>query len=436
MNEGILLVDILLAVSLTTLFIVIMTESFSISRNTFERAKERNKLLYAFESNNSELITSTVRKFGNDMMETDMTVSSGKQSISFTKINSLPFNDMNASAGTALCSVDFIGNYTFSSSTVLITPIILPVNPLLPLTDIEVRNGIAYVSSDSSTASDSDLFVININNSISPTLISSINTGPGISTISLAGQRIFAAVASTAGQLHIIRFDGLDNPVLEKKYKLPPPYATATQPLASSIFYNMSKIYLGTEKWDGQELSIIDISNPLQPNKIGGFETGSKINDIFVNGGIIYIAGSDENQFQTISIVDPTSPSHIESFNPSGWQRQTGKFVSLFEDDFFLGRTSGGFNIANDHELFSGFNNLNSIDIAGGVYGIVTDRKYIYLATRELNKEFQILDKNLALSTAFYFSLPVAPQAMTCDHNKLFILAATAPVIYEISFKK
>jgi len=54
--------------------------------------------------------------------------------------------------------------------------------------------------------------------------------------------------------------------------------------------------------------------------------------------------------------------------------------------------------------------------------------------------ELQILNfsdqtKNeLGTSTNISFSLPVAPQTISCDNDRLYILAHSAPVIYQISF--
>jgi hypothetical protein len=354
------------------------------------------------------------------------------------------------SASTPLCSVDFfdkdlVGSYLSPhSNAITIIPIMLPINPLLPLTDFQVRNGIAYVSDDSSTASDPDLFVIDFKDKNNPKVLSSINTGPGIAAFAIAGIRIYAAAASVAAQLHIIRMDSLNSLALESKYKLPPPYATATEPIGSSIFFDKDKIYLGTEKWDGDEFSVIDVSNPLSPIKIGGLETGSKVNNIFVRDGFAYVADSDEKQLRIVDISQSSMPILTDSFSPSGWLRQEGKRVSSFEGALDFGRTSGGYNITSDYEAFEwaaaspSFSMItsprHSIDIPGGVYGIVADRSHIYLATRQVNKEFQIFDHSLSTTTALAYSLPVAPQTLTCDGDHLYILAATAPVIYEISF--
>jgi len=455
LNEGIILIDIILALTLATIFIAIMTTESMGARMIFDHAHDREILLESYE-NGQNIAQSNFRPFGDDLIQED--------SFGFTKLI-LPQNtNFTDNRSTSLCSVDFfnhqlVGSYGFGTTSTLeidnnqsikIAPIQLPINPSLPLTDFQIRNGVAYISTDSSVASDPDLLVIDFHDLNNPKLISTINTGPGISSVSLANNYIYAAAPSTAGQLQVIRLgheNSTDNSsptslVLESKYKLPLPLASTTPTKGSSIFSYKGKIYLGTEKWDGDELSVIDVANPLNPLKIGGFETGGKIKDIFINNDVAYIAGADLQQLRILNVSNPTSPILINSFSPSGGTRQEGNVVSLFEDNLAFGRTSGGFNIASDPEFFSFSSStlvlFSSLDIAGGVYGVVEDRSHIFLATRQLNKEFQIYNIStstfLATSTARFYSLPVAPQKMTCDGNHLYILSATAPVIYEISF--
>ena len=440
-SRGILLMDIILAFSLATIFIAIITSSSSSARTIFEHANSRQEVIRAFGTSTNMTIypsNSLVRPYGNDRLEYifSTTTAQGAE-IFFNKIDA-PAN-LSDYIGTPLCSVDFLGQNNLAAKNIKITPVPLPINPLLPLTDFQIRDGVAYISSDSSTASDPDLFVIDFRDIARPKVLSSINTGPGISAITLAGNRVFAAADSTSAQLHVIRLEdatgiapGPTSLVLEKKYKLPLPEASTTPSHGSAIFFYKNKIYLGTDKWDGEELSIIDVTDLVNPAKISGFETNGKVKDIFVHSGFVYVAGSDQQQFRTLNVSDPTNPRIVSSLSPSGWSRQEGTAISLFENAVDFGRTSGGFNIVADPEFLTA---SSSIDIPGGVYGIIQDRFHTYLATRQIDKEVQMFI-NGSSTPILAFSLPVAPQKMTCDGNRIYILAGTAPVIYEVSFVK
>ena len=464
-NSGFLIVDIIVASCLAILFVVIMFDALISTDDIFNRAKSRSQSIDAYvssssyadalspyESYHSESFDSSGTWYGNDRIEVDSDLSG----IRFGDVHARAMHDYFDFAGTPLCSVDFsdesiMGSFGQSSEVsdsklpdalkISVVPITLPINPSLPLTFLVVRDGIAYLAADPATSSDPDLILADIHDPSRVSVVSSVHSGPGLSMISIAGNRIFGSSLSSAAQLNIIRLDLLSNPIIEQKYRLPQSFATATMPLASSIFFDKGYVYLGTDKWDGQEFDIIDVTKPGYAVKVGGLEIGSKINDIYVRDGIAYIADSDEEQFRVIDVRDPLHPFEISHFSPSGSGRQTGKAVSFFENGLNIGRTSGGYNIVSDHELFA-FSTTSSttlasnesIDIPGGVYGRVTDRTRIYSATRQFGSELEIYDRILDAVHSRQISIPVIPQMMTCDRNMIYILSHTTPVIYQISF--
>ncbi len=307
-------------------------------------------------------------------------------------------------------------------------------------TDIEVRNGFIYLTADSASASLSDFFIIDFRILDSPRIISSINTGPGISSLEIAGHYAYLANLSTLSQLQIIDISNRNNPVLISSLKLPLPEASSTAPNAKSIFYYKNKIYLGTEKWEGNEFSIIDVSNPYFPVYIGGFETNTLINDIYIKNNTAYLATSDIKQMRILDISDTDNIRELGSFSPSGSLVQEGKVLSFFENryidkdnnskytEFSLGRTVGGFNNISNHEIFLFPKEretipINSKDIPGGVYGIVIRPPNIYISTKSPNKELQIFDESLQNKILDY-PLGFLPNSFTCDRNVFYFSTA------------
>ncbi len=482
-RSGLILADIMVAISLGALFVITITQTFQSSREVFEYAHERNRLMNVYEVHenafrdmklyesrtttlNSDDVgyqrysTTTIEAYahwyGNDRIQTDMHVFSDTGSIHFVNIRSNPFTMSDEVAGTALCSVDFtsgsiVGSFGYGQATkpdpqILvphITPITLPLDPSIPLTHIEVRSGIAYISTDSSRQSDPDVLIFDMHDATHPLLLSGIHTGPGISEISVVGNRIFSAVTSRTAQLQSIHLQDLNTMSIESSYKLPLPYASATPPLGSSLFYDRGFVYLGTDKWDGDEFSVIQVSNPAMPLKISGIEIGSKVHAIYVRDGFAYVAASDQKQLHIIDVHDPSRPFLVDFFSPSGWERQEGKSLSFFEGELQFGRTSGGFNIKQDRELFAlssstlpyvQHSNDYSADLAGGVYGIISDRSFLYAISRQGGQEFQIYDRTLATTTVTYIQLPSVPQSLSCDSDSLYVLSASSPVVYHIQF--
>jgi hypothetical protein len=327
---GFLLTDVLLALSLAALFVMILSNSLASTSNLLERARTRADLLEKFSASSTDPFDTRTLGIGTLGIEANQKLPL-----------EIPISDQ------PLCSSDFVTNYTISTNasadvsanvhsstsaiSVSIENIALPISLTNPLTHLQIRNGIAYISANSAIPSDPDLFIIDlrqalmvsgqsiVNQSIiepmvtstvtvaTTSIISSLNTGPGIASFSIVGKRIFAAAASTVGQLHVLDMTNRDAPSLIKKYKLPEPATTSSStptttppivfPYASAISFgadlfddylansgdssgNVGRIYLGTEKWDGDELAVLDVSDPREPVMLGGLEIGSKVNDI------------------------------------------------------------------------------------------------------------------------------------------------------------
>lgn len=291
-------------------------------------------------------------------------------------------------------------------------------------TDIEVRNSFAYITADSSIQSRADFFIIDATDPSNPITISSLNTGPGLASLAVAGPYAYVANIASVSQLQIIDIHDRHHPHLVSQLKLPLPEASTTPPLASAIFYKEKFIYLGTNKWDGRELQIINVEDPLNPAVAGSFETDTLINDIFVHENKAYLATSDQNQMTIIDISDKTNPILKNTFTSSGWQTQQGKVIDIFEDGLGLGRTVGGINRTSNHEAFvfsssTVMGSMNSVDIPGGVYGIILKPKDIFLITHDPGKEFQVWDRGLQ-GRKYTMPLRSSPVAISCDWSSLY----------------
>ncbi len=294
-------------------------------------------------------------------------------------------------------------------------------------TDIEARNGIVYLTADATISAYADLFIINTIDTAHPTLVSSLNTGPGVSAIEIAGPYIFLAQSSSVNQLQIIDIHNRSSPQLISQLKLPLPTPTTTAPFATSIFYSKGFIYLGTVKWNGAEFTIIDVSNIYNPTVLGTFETNTKINDIYVNENTAFLASSDTQQIRILDVTDKSNLVLINSFSPSGSQTAEGKVLDYWQGGFGFGRSTGGFNIMANHEVFvfatsSDFSDIPSYiskDIAGGIYGMTMRNDNVFLLTHSTDHEFQIWDSTLSARISD-ISLGIQGKRMSCDLSNFY----------------
>ncbi len=493
-KKGSMLIDLIIALFLGSLFIAIIANNTNISRNLYERSKTRLSNIALFEDNAVNLLnaipnqvlaigtTTNIRSrnYGNDFYINTMDFGSATTSLdNFVVVRSK--REVSASnpainpatnpavpvSSIGFCSANYlnsatIGSYDryagdsllgldemFEHILVSIRKIHLPIDPTFNPSSLAVRNGIAYVSFDSANAGDPDLIIFDIK-SDEANIVGEINTGPGLVDFVLVGKYIYAVAPSQVGQVHIIEQLGQDSLALKSRYKLPLPYATATPTLGSSITFSDDQLFVGTQKWSGDEFNIIDIRDREAPLKTFGYEIDSKVNDILVSNSstksFVYVSASNINQLLALDISGG-EPILVSVFSPDGWQRQEGRAISVFEDSLKFGRTSGGFDMLSEHEYFdfaststTTLSSFVSTNYKGGVYDIIQDQNFSYIISRENNKEFWLIRNShneepapLGTSTSMTVSLPIVPESMTCDQDKIYILAKQAPFIYELS---
>lgn len=410
-NSGFLMIEMIIAISLFTLF-MISIYSYSMSINS----------LKIWSINELEILKNSV-KLSDDI------------------INNLLFNGIRYGNDSKIISIN---PFTFVKSNLIDSWGGLTCNPRIKFdqskivyypnglflgngnnsTDIDVRNSIVYLSTNSSTQSQPDFFIIDSHDPNNLKQISSLDTGPGVSSLVVAGPYVYLANTSSLSQLQIIDIHNRNSPYIISQLKLKLPTASSTPPRSTAIYYKNKFIYLGTNKWDGPELSIIDVSDPLNPTLVGSFKTDTLINDIFVYDNFVYLATSDASQMRILNISDKTDPRLISSFKSNGWEVQQGKVISLFEDTLVLGRTVGGINRINNHEIFIFSTTTDrqlssSNDIPGGVYGLLIRLPFIYIITHSINEEFQVWDSTFKYKI-YEKSLLYMPVSMVCDWSNLY----------------
>ena len=324
----------------------------------------------------------------------------------------------------------------FSNQISSTTNAALPIPSSNLITDIKIKNSFAYISTNSSTSTDSDLFIFDMSNMTSPKLISSLNTGPGLTALTVAGPYVFAPNESSINQLQIIDIHDRSHPSVISQAKVPLDVASSTRPNGSAIFYDKGFIYLGTEKGDSPELTIWNVANPTHPVLSGRYEIGNKVEKIVVDDTRAYIASSGANQLMVFDISNPANPIILSTLTPSGWQTQSGQALDLFEGEIALGRDTGGFNNKANPEfiLYNASDTTqnylaqrNSFDEPGGIYGIVARPPNFLVLTHRSSGQLRS-DDEFGTTSAFY-TIPGIPTAVVCDRGNIYVASNNNPTI-------
>jgi hypothetical protein len=323
-----------------------------------------------------------------------------------------------------------------------LNPVSSPISASLPIsssnliTDLSVKDGFAYISTDSSSSTDPDLFIFDISDMTNLKLISSLNTGPGLVALVVAGPYVFAANESSINQLQVIDIHDRSHPSIISQAKVPLDIASSTRPNASAIFYDKGFVYLGTAKGDSPELTIWNVANPAHPSLAGRYEIGNKVEKIVIDGNRAYIASSGANQLMVFDVSDPTHPILVTTLAPLGWQTQSGQALDLFEGEIALGRDTGGFNNKANPEFIlyktsdtpqDYIAQQSSFDEPGGIYGIIGRPPHFLVLTHRVTSQFRSDDKSGTTSAAY--NIPGIPTALSCDWGNLYVASNNNPFI-------
>ena len=323
-------------------------------------------------------------------------------------------------------------------------------------TALTSRNGFIYETVNSPTQLAPDFFIVDASDPSTPKFISSLNTGPGLADITVAGHYVYAANESSLSQLQVIDIEDRAHPIIVATLKLPLPQASTSPPHAASILYNDGLIFLGTVKWSGDEFNIIDVSNPWLPMYLGGFDTDTRVNSVYVAGSTssyAYVADADIDQMRVLDVSDPAHVVLVSGFSPIGSAVLEGKTFGVEGTEstadststmLYFGRAGGGFNNPNYYKLFSFdlsrdplvAHPIHSIDIPGGVYGIVVSSGYVFLAGGGSSASsgcIQIWKSDLS-AMLYSVALPALPVSLSCDHDRLYVGLASRQAFAVVTF--
>lgn len=283
--------------------------------------------------------------------------------------------------------------------------------------DVDIHNRKVFTVANSSTPSKKDFFIVDVTNQNTPTIINSINTGPGLSAVHVADNYAFVANTSlSTGQFQVINLSNLT----VKSYLI-------TGGEGRSIFYNNKKIYIGLEKATGPEFQIFDVTYPEFPFWLGAFETNTVVSSIFVKDRLAYLATGEGNQFR---ILDVSNPANIFELGSLGWLSQSGQSVTVLGNQAVFGR-AGGLPNSGQHELFlldvknkTLPTSVFSSDLNFSIRDIFWRDGLVFLATNKAGAEFQVFEK---LGNALVFKsgldLGSPATALDCEDESIFVLS-------------
>ncbi len=291
--------------------------------------------------------------------------------------------------------------------------------PIAP-TDIDVVGSYAYISSNDARASSSDLFIYDVSDPYNMVLVSSIDTGPGIASIAVAGSFVYAAHTSINAQLQIISIEDRFKPRVVSSYKLPGLYSDSTT-IGNAVFYKAGLVFLGTQKSQISELFVIDVSLPTSPHLNSSVEIGHGINDIFAFRNFVYVASPHADELKAFTLLSAGLLVPLYNFNDRG-STGNGKRLSFFDSTVYLGKTYTFY-----HQEVLGIyartsQKISGIRTASSVQGILAYKNMLVTVQNTDTHNMLFLNRKTLNQLRSPLSLPGYPLAMDCDKEKFFVI--------------
>lgn len=294
-------------------------------------------------------------------------------------------------------------------------------------TDVDVFNRMAYVTTDASAVNKPDFYIVDVSNPNINDLpvINSLNTGPGLKALHVAGRYAYVANESINGQLQIIDVQ-VSPPQIVSTYKITVVTGNGAQALGDSIFYKDGYVYLGlTTTASGPEFNIIDVRNPAVPVWIGGYAIGHDVNAIFVRGIYAYVASPDNAELKIFDISNPSSPSLVGQVDLPD-NSANGKSIAIVGNMLYLGRTQGASPSTNELQLMNITNPMlpvlgASADIDSTINAISIRDNLAFMVTSDTNLGFQIWDLNTMTLFGSKNVQQTSTGGMDCEGNYIYI---------------
>lgn len=169
---------------------------------------------------------------------------------------------------------------------------------------------------------------------------------------------------------------------------------TNSQTVNSIYVYDSRMFVVKDNDPGGQEFLIYSLSNPASPSLISATELASDGKKIIVENGFAYIATSDDSQeLKIYNITDPTSPLPIGSLNLSGSTDAqnlgiSGTRLYLIRAFDAIEKEFNTINIANAATPSL----VSSQDFSDAITDMHIEGRYAYLSTRIDSQEVAVID--------------------------------------------
>jgi uncharacterized secreted protein with C-terminal beta-propeller domain len=173
-----------------------------------------------------------------------------------------------------------------------------------------------------------ELFLLGLQDPVNPTVLGTLDVPEHLNRVVLRNNLAYVATSLNDQELLIVDVSDPASPQVVGGYDTPSGRDAISLAVAGSI------LFLGTERTvspDLQELHIIDVSNPAAPVLLDSVHLGSDVNDLALEGDLLYAATSDnDRELVVFDVSVPTAVSELGGVDlPGSANAKASTFIAV-----------------------------------------------------------------------------------------------------------
>ncbi len=291
-----------------------------------------------------------------------------------------------------------------------------------------VRGRYMYLATNSGSTTDPDLYIISLADQRNLSVISKIDTGPGLTSLAVAGYTLFTANTSINSQAQAVDIGDPIHPLLKWSFKVPGSQGTSTA-LGKAVVSNGNQVFLGTAKNASSELFSLDAETG---QLLAEREMGTGVNGLFLNHSLLYVTSPIDPE---LLVFDTSAALQLVTHYDAPGGSGNGKSVEIVNDDIYLGRTLGGnelmhLSVEDQYESSASMTIVKKSDakIGATVDAMIASENSLFVLTGHSQKELQVW-KNVEGSDQLFLGqtidLPARAVGIGCDGQYVYVALGT-----------
>lgn len=245
---------------------------------------------------------------------------------------------------------------------------------------VQTKGDYAYVI----RAEDFNFLVIDVSDSSNPFLVKEIELKGKLSNLYLDGDYAYVSSGDNSNQLQIVDISNPLNPELVSSTQSP------DSKNSRGVYIDGGRAYVSFG--NGEDLVIFDISNPLSPYRLGGVSLSGSSYEVVVKDEYAYVSSRhNSREVQIVDVSDPSNPFYVDSLNlPDNGNAYT---ISFKGEYLFVGQSSD-FRIIELVDPVS-MNLVGSLYVEDVIYDVSLNTAgddYVFLVGGRDDLEFMVID--------------------------------------------